>query len=470
MKKGLTSLLAFSLLLPLCLLFPQSLPAMNMVDIYCQCDSLYYDVDMPLQIYFENDTPLYGFILGLEISSPVGTTWEWANADGDGFVTVVEGSRMYPPEDVWTATGGIVLQPYDIDMIGADSFAIGGSTVQPGPPGLPSGSYEHMMDVHFIPHPAGSPEEVGIICFDTAFIPPSGSLVFQDYTGDVIPVIGWAEGGRCQPVTQLVNCGPTISGISGTPYPLDHCSSITIPFGYISSGGGCDPYSVKYRIDNCTGVGQFDLNYNSITGNGTLTYMPESADAGKTIQITLEISTDCPPYASLTTAYIDVSGNPPELYPGIWRAEIGMNNLVTIDDIAATDVDLCDNVTYSIISGPGEIDGQTGDYTWNPTDEDLGEHWIVIQASDGGQTTVDSLYLNVIEDSFMWGNVDCNDGVNIGDAVSLINFIFKGRACPPIMNWADVNADCTVNVGDAVYLIYYIFTGGPAPQPGCVNR
>jgi len=66
---------------------------------------------------------------------------------------------------------------------------------------------------------------------------------------------------------------------------------------------------------------------------------------------------------------------------------------------------------------------------------------------------------------------DANDDgqVNVGDAVFLINYVFKGGPPPPCLNEGDANGDCGVNVGDAVYLISYIFKGGPAPVCGCAG-
>jgi len=56
------------------------------------------------------------------------------------------------------------------------------------------------------------------------------------------------------------------------------------------------------------------------------------------------------------------------------------------------------------------------------------------------------------------------DGVcNVGDAVYIINYVFKGGAAPPCMAEADANGDGIANVGDAVYIINYIFKGGSAP-------
>jgi hypothetical protein len=71
------------------------------------------------------------------------------------------------------------------------------------------------------------------------------------------------------------------------------------------------------------------------------------------------------------------------------------------------------------------------------------------------------------------GPCDCLPGdpnndqtFNVGDAVYIINYVFKGGPAPiPYATCSgDPNADCSVNVGDGVYLINYVFKGGPAPK------
>lgn len=60
-----------------------------------------------------------------------------------------------------------------------------------------------------------------------------------------------------------------------------------------------------------------------------------------------------------------------------------------------------------------------------------------------------------------------NDGqANVGDAVYMINYVFRGGAAPTCLQEGDANADGTVNVGDAVYLINYVFKSGPVPLCG----
>lgn len=58
-----------------------------------------------------------------------------------------------------------------------------------------------------------------------------------------------------------------------------------------------------------------------------------------------------------------------------------------------------------------------------------------------------------------------NDGkINVGDAVYLISYIFRGGPAPAYLDCADPNNDGKINVGDAVFLVSYIFRGGPAPN------
>ncbi len=58
-------------------------------------------------------------------------------------------------------------------------------------------------------------------------------------------------------------------------------------------------------------------------------------------------------------------------------------------------------------------------------------------------------------------NGDCT--INIGDAVYLIAYIFKGGPAPMPLQAGDPNCDNTVNIGDAVFLVNYIFKNGPPP-------
>ena len=65
------------------------------------------------------------------------------------------------------------------------------------------------------------------------------------------------------------------------------------------------------------------------------------------------------------------------------------------------------------------------------------------------------------------GDANGDAGVNVGDAVFLINYVFKGGPAPNPLCAGDANGDDEVNVGDAVYLINYVFKGGPGPVEPC---
>lgn len=65
------------------------------------------------------------------------------------------------------------------------------------------------------------------------------------------------------------------------------------------------------------------------------------------------------------------------------------------------------------------------------------------------------------------GDANGDGGVNIGDAVFLINHVFKNGLEPNPKCAGDANGDSNVNVGDAVYLINHVFKGGPAPNLNC---
>jgi hypothetical protein len=65
----------------------------------------------------------------------------------------------------------------------------------------------------------------------------------------------------------------------------------------------------------------------------------------------------------------------------------------------------------------------------------------------------------------MPGNANADGQVNVGDAVYMINFVFKGGLAPKPYSICsgDANKDCQANVGDAVYIINYVFKGGQPP-------
>lgn len=63
------------------------------------------------------------------------------------------------------------------------------------------------------------------------------------------------------------------------------------------------------------------------------------------------------------------------------------------------------------------------------------------------------------------GDANSDWQTNVGDAVFMINYVFKSGQPPVPLSAGDANCDGSPNVGDAVYVINFVFKNGPSP--GC---
>ncbi len=64
---------------------------------------------------------------------------------------------------------------------------------------------------------------------------------------------------------------------------------------------------------------------------------------------------------------------------------------------------------------------------------------------------------------FLPGDANADRVLDLGDAVYLLNYLFKHGSTPQPLRRGDCNADEEVDLGDVVYLLNYLFKGGPAP-------
>jgi hypothetical protein len=62
------------------------------------------------------------------------------------------------------------------------------------------------------------------------------------------------------------------------------------------------------------------------------------------------------------------------------------------------------------------------------------------------------------------GDVSANGTVDMGDAIYILNYLFKGGTDPCPMETGDVNCTGLVDLGDAIFLLNYLFKGGVAPS------
>ena len=442
-----------------------TVPAANLIDVtvYTYEDTMMAGMPNAFQISIENDYVLGGMSLGFKIWSPNGASWTWdAVTGGLGEITecveLIETSRL-GDGSVFDMTGFIVTER-DVDEAGQDVIMCGGVAMTVG---IPIGPLEHMYSIHFTPY-GNIYSGISTICIDSTFVPPSGAFVFVDINGGSNhPTTLWPSGGRCWPLSGHGHC--LAEWDEGLPEEMtvSKCGSNSVTLSASHPLMPVDFY--LYQVNG--GLGTATVTDN---GDGTceVGYEPVPEDVGQEISIVIDADCDdCPSTLSLYQVAVIVINSSPTLGVGSYYHWGATNNLITNDDILAVDADDCDEIDYFIISGPGEIDHATGVYTWMPGPSDIGDFIVTVGATDDTDTAQGSFQAGIIDEVCCPGDANFTGTADLGDAVYLINYIFKGGHTPVVMNWADPNADCDVNVADVVYLISYVFRYGSAPLLGC---
>lgn len=123
----------------------------------------------------------------------------------------------------------------------------------------------------------------------------------------------------------------------------------------------------------------------------------------------------------------------------------------------------------NLVAQTAHISGGVGDTIacWRvtpPLEVDKTFYWRV-QADDGHETGPwgGPASFQTIASGSIRGDANSDGNIDVGDAVFIINFVFKGGESPTPPLVADANCDGSVNVGDAVYIVNYVFKGGEPP-------
>jgi len=461
----------FILLILILVLPGTGILAANQVDIdigWSIWDTLWVGLPTSLDISIENDFTLGGMSLGFRVWSPDGGDWAWYNVGGygatTGCVSLTPGSRFIPsgPDASFDMTGFLVTE-VNVDNSGTDTIMMGGVAMNNG---LSTGPMEQMFSINFIPQMGGGPEYTGTLCFDSVFVWPSGEFVFVDLPGSKhSPVTLWPNGGLCYPVggcrcfppmwdpdlpTELM-VGPGLTG--SVMLSASDFEDNDIFFGNLQLNGGAGEASLDDHGDDTCEV----------------FYTAALEDVGQ--EITIEVYSGDAYFPSWVTPphVINVIVIEAELEVNCGAAYLNgaTNNPIVKSDISVPEQSPSKALAFSMIDGPGEIDGVTGVYSWTPGPTDIGIFPVTVSINDGVGVGQCEFQIDVVDEACCPGDANFSGDTNVGDAVSLINYIFKGGPAPRVMNWADANADCLINVGDVVYLIGYIFRSGPAPEVGC---
>lgn len=132
-------------------------------------------------------------------------------------------------------------------------------------------------------------------------------------------------------------------------------------------------------------------------------------------------------------------------------------------------IDTSGFVIYSDMVTVSNVEGSTIAQfaSWQPGPE-LGVNYnITVEAllasDDNTSNNTKSLQTTSSATQYVCGDANGDGQPNVGDAVFLINYVFKGGPAPEPLEGGDANCDNQVNVGDAVFLINFVFKGGTAP-------
>jgi hypothetical protein len=437
------------------------------------------DTIMPLveghfEIAIENDTLLGAISLGFVLSGTapyhfVETSSGFlTNPDGVNFLEGVPGSRWMsgaaPDGSCWDLGGTHVT--YDPDGGQPYQFLISGTASGNG---LAPGPLQSMLGVYYVIHCWYEDENPRMLCIDSLKYQPDGDFIFVPGGTPDFYVTNSDDGCFLVSNVTCYYC-PVWDENNPTSMTVNRCDTGQVTLS--ATDPEMDP--VYYFLVGVTGgAGTATVGLN----DGVITYIPDPSDVGKAVAIKVEATDiyhpqgECEYYAC--TIDVTVSNSAPTISCGNNQNIEGSGRLFKKFDITSADPDSCDDIQYSLTSvapapvGAYSIDPATGVFSFYTATEDGGvDYEVCVEASDGMEAASGCFTVTVCNCENP-GDIDGTYDVNIGDAVALVAYIFKGAVAPPNMNWADVNADCAVNVSDVVYLINYIFKGGPDPQVGC---
>ena len=354
------------------------------IDIVSPGDTLWAGVPAQIGIFIESNDSLMALQLGFAISSPDGASWIWdAQPGGYGSInhalTIVPGSRADINWDIL-----FNAWEHGMDGVGVDSVLFAGILSQPW---MAPGPLEHCFSLHIIPGNV-PPRESRTICIDSAFIPPNGDFLFIDnLTNGIVPVF---EGPYC---FLIKNC-QTDTDVDGVCDLTDNCPGLSNPGQEDTDGDGlgdaCDncPITVNVNQSDGDGDGVGDLCDNCLAISNA-----DQADADD--DGLGDVCDNCPAAANADQDDVDGDGigticdNCPDL--------ANANQLDQDNDGVGNG---CDNCPTIANASQEDTDG-----------DDIGD------ACEGGS-------------GFQCGDVDADGWITLGDAVYLINFIFRGGTPP----------------------------------------
>jgi len=162
-----------------------------------------------------------------------------------------------------------------------------------------------------------------------------------------------------------------------------------------------------------------------------------------------------------------------------YGVDLGPSSVFASDYDDDGDIDLAvtcsgtDNISVMLNTGIGTFvtpyKYAAGSYPFSVSGSDLDDDGDIDLAVANAESDDVSILMNLTiqESNIVCGDANSDENANVGDAVYIIAYVFKGGPAPDPVCAGDANGDIDCNVGDAVYMIGYVFKGGPSPVEGC---
>ncbi len=260
----------------------------------------------------------------------------------------------------------------------------------------------------------------------------------------------YASGSDCGWVDMIVFPAITMPAPEITTVSLPDWTGGVYYSQQLAATGGSGSLSWMDKNDDLAGTGL------TLSSSGLLSGTPASATAiSFTALVTDEgAATDEQLFdftinPALTITEINLpQGNIDEAYSQQLLSSGGTGNIIWSDkngDLAATGLSLS---TAGLLSGTVATPG-TINFTARVVDN--------VGAFSERPFSVDFIR------PYVCGDANGDGDVNVGDAVYLINFIFRSGPSPEPLEAGMANGDSDLNIGDAVYLINFVFKSGTEP-------
>ena len=147
------------------------------------------------------------------------------------------------------------------------------------------------------------------------------------------------------------------------------------------------------------------------------------------------------------------------------------SNIVEFHWAQTQDVNLSDQIRYDLYlmrtffaASDSEAVVHSGLVKNTLTDTlDVGRYYWRVTAKDnwGTETLSEETAWHFVY--FIRGDVTADGSVDVGDVVSLVNYLYRSGDAPDPEAAGDVNCDGVIDVGDVVYLVNYLYRGGEPP-------